>query len=266
MSFFNICATLLLLLILASCKGRGDGSNHSLEEKYYSLSENIIADPTESTPVIKEKQSGIVPRKLHEMEIRLIELGLVNITDIDSTIVVEMKYASNDNFLGRDIYDGLDQAYLQPDVATMLAAAQGYLKSIKPGYSLVVYDAARPRSAQQRMWDAVDVPFEEKVKFLANPANGSIHNFGAAVDVGLINALGEKLDMGTEFDHMGDLAYPTLENEMLEKGMLTSEQVDNRKLLRRVMRHGGFWGIQTEWWHFNACTRDEAREKYPLIE
>jgi zinc D-Ala-D-Ala dipeptidase len=252
----------MLLFILASCTGRGDGSSLSQDVS----DEYSIAQAEDSMAMADEVEPVSDQKIRHEMEITLLEMGLVNITDLDSTIQVEMKYASDDNFLGRDIYDGFDQAYLQPDVARMLVMAQDYLKSIKPGYTLIVYDAARSRSAQQRMWDAVDAPFEEKVKFLANPANGSIHNFGAAVDVSLVNDRGEKLDMGTEFDHMGELAYPTLEAEMLEDGLLSSEQIENRKLLRKVMRHAGFWGIQTEWWHFNACTRDQAREKYPMIE
>ncbi len=203
---------------------------------------------------------------ISQTELNMIEHGLVDIQKLDPSIVVEMKYATTDNFLGKDVYEGMTTAYLQPDVAEMLVRSQHYLQRIRPGYSLIVYDAARPRSVQQRMWDAIDAPFSEKIKFLSNPRNGSIHNFGAAVDVSILNDKGEVLDMGTEFDHMGELAYPRLEQELLEQGLLKPEHVENRKLLRGVMRYGGFWGIQTEWWHFNACTRAEARERYQIIE
>lgn len=200
------------------------------------------------------------------IESKMIELGLVDVQTLDPSIRVELKYSTTDNFLGMDVYEGMQRAYLQPDVAHMLVRAQQYLKTLDPALSLVVYDAARPRHIQQKMWDAVDAPFEEKIKFLANPRNGSLHNFGAAVDVSIVNESGEALDMGTPFDYMGELAYPRLEDQMLEKGLLSRYQLANRQLLRRVMRYGGFWGIQTEWWHFNACTRAEARERYSIIE
>ncbi len=199
-------------------------------------------------------------------ELKMIEHGLTDVQKLDSTIVVDLKYSGTDNFLGQNVYGGMKRAYLQPDVAAMLVASQQYLKEIKPGYSLIVFDAARPRSVQQKMWDIVDAPIAEKTRFLANPSNGSIHSFGAAVDVSVLNSSGEMLDMGTEFDHMGELAYPRMEEEMLLQGRLTPFHIKNRQLLRSVMQQGGFWGIQTEWWHFNACTRAEARERYTIIE
>lgn len=196
----------------------------------------------------------------------MIEHGLVDIQQLDSTIVVDLKYSGTDNFLGMDVYGGMQRAYLQPDVAERLVRSQQYLQRIKPGYSLIVFDAARPLSVQQKMWDIVEAPFAEKVKFLSNPANGSLHNFAAAVDVSILDKEGNLLDMGTGFDYMGELAYPALEQEMLEQGHLQSVHLENRQLLRKVMRHGGFWGIRTEWWHFNACNRAEARERYNMIE
>jgi zinc D-Ala-D-Ala dipeptidase len=200
------------------------------------------------------------------IELEMIRQGLVDIQSLDSTIAVELKYSTTDNFLKKNVYEGMQRAYLQPDVAERLVKAQQYLKSIDPELSLIVFDATRPRHVQQKMWEALDLPFEEKIKFLSNPAHGSVHNFGAAVDVSIIDIHGVLLDMGTEFDHLGELAYPSLEQEMLEEGLLKDFQVANRRLLRKVMRHGGFWGIQSEWWHFNAMTRAEAIVKYEIIE
>jgi zinc D-Ala-D-Ala dipeptidase len=259
-----------IYLNVSSCKDSRKQTENNPPE---SVSEEFIEDTTslqkfDSSSVNHKgaEKKVVESNELSSIEIRIIELGLVNVQELDSSIFVDMKYASTDNFLGKDIYDGLARAYLQPDVADMLVKAQVYLKEINPGYSLIIYDAARPRSAQQKMWDAVDAPFDEKVKFLSNPANGSIHNFGAAVDVGIVDEKGKELDMGTEFDYMGEMAYTTIEQQLLDDGLLQAEHIENRKLLRRVMRHGGFWGIQTEWWHFNACTRAEAREKYAIIE
>ena len=239
--------------LLISCGGI-DSSKQEIAEKIYpekdTLKETII-----------ETISAVPP-----IELQMIEHGLINIHDLDTSIMVELKYSTTDNFLGKDVYGGLKNAYLQPDVAEMLVSSQKFLKSIHPEFSLIVYDAARPRSIQQKMWDAVDAPFQEKIRFLANPVNGSIHNFGAAVDVSILDADGNPLDMGTSFDYMGELAYPSLEEEMLEQDRLEPNHIENRRLLRRVMRHGGFWGIQSEWWHFNACSRAEARERYQIIE
>lgn len=202
---------------------------------------------------------------LPELERRLIEMGLIDVQTLHPDIRVDLKYATKDNFLGEDVYLGLKRAYLQPEVAQMLLRAQEYLQQLKPGYALIVFDAARPVQVQQKMWDMVDAPFEEKIKFLSNPRNGSLHNFGAAVDVSIADEMGMELDMGAPFDYMGELAWPVKERELLEKGLLRPEQIQNRALLRQVMRHAGFFNIQTEWWHFNAMKREVAKEKYQII-
>ncbi len=256
MNFFQKYNSLFLFFWIAlfiSC-GVRDSSIQEKTVEEYPVKDTLTETVIEDIPVVPP------------IELQMIEHGLINIHDLDTSIIVELKYSTTDNFLGKDVYGGMKNAYLQPDVAEMLVRSQKFLKSIHPEFSLIVYDAARPRSIQQKMWDAVDAPFQEKIRFLANPANGSIHNFGAAVDVSIVDADGNPLDMGTGFDYMGELAYPSLEDEMLEQGRLEPFHIENRRLLRRVMRHGGFWGIQSEWWHFNACSRAEAWERYQIIE
>lgn len=206
------------------------------------------------------------PRTPGEIEQSLIDSGLVNIKEIDSTIRVDLKYSSTDNFLGIDVYGDLESCYLQPDVARKLAAAQAALKKQYPYYSLIVYDGVRPLRIQQIMWDTIQVEESERPKYLSNPKFGSLHNFGAAVDVSIVNEEGTPLDMGTPYDHFSELAYPEREKEMLDEGRLTRRQVMNRELLRSVMSQGGFFNIQTEWWHFNSCYRSEARTKYSIVE
>ena len=129
-----------------------------------------------------------------------------------------------------------------------------------------VFDGVRPRSVQQKMWDMLDMPVQERSKYVSNPQNGSLHNFGAAVDLTIIDSTGRQLDMGTPYDYFGELAYPRLEAEMLEQGKLSKQQVKNRGLLREVMLEAGFTPITTEWWHFNSCYRKEAWEKYKIVE
>jgi D-alanyl-D-alanine dipeptidase len=185
---------------------------------------------------------------------------------LDSTIVVDLKYSTTDNFLGINMYGDFNKCYLQPDVAEKLKSAQHFLRSKFPYYNLIIYDAARPRSVQAKMWDTIDIPYRERSKYLSNPKGGSLHNFGAAVDISIIDENGYLLDMGTKYDYFGELAYPREEDRMVKEGKLSRQQLLNREVLRSVMEHAGFFGITTEWWHFNSCNRNEAYTKYPIIE
>ncbi len=232
----------------------------------------IVAIPAVAEPVIAEKdsieKSVFIPTPLFisDLEKSILEAGLVDIKTIDSSVVVDLKYSTDNNFLGLDMYGDLNKCYLQPDVAEKLKCSQEILKSKFPFYNLIIYDAVRARSIQRKMWDTIDVPYFERSKYVSNPNNGSLHNFGAAVDVSIVNELGMELDMGTPYDYFGELAYPREEERMIEEGKLTHIQLLNRQLLREVMEAGGFMGITTEWWHFNSCFRKEAYEKYRIIE
>lgn len=196
----------------------------------------------------------------------LLQAGLVNVQQIAPGILVELKYSTTDNFIGFDVYGDLNTAFLQPDVAQKLAAAQKELSKRRPGYVLLIYDAARPVSVQQKMWDTLRNRPLDRSKYVSNPANGgSLHNYGAAVDLTIADSTGKPIDMGTPYDFFGPEAHPSREAEMLAAGKLTTAQIENRKLLREVMRSAGFFGITTEWWHYNACTRAAAKEKYKLL-
>ena len=190
--------------------------------------------------------------------------NLINILDIDTTIFVDLKYTTTDNFTGMVLYDEIDGAYLQPDVVRMLADAHQYLKTLHSGLRLLVYDAARPLSVQRTMWERVkDTQYH---RYVAHPDRLSLHNFGAAVDLTLADSVKQPLDMGTPFDFFGRAAGISEEQEMIRQGILTRQQVQNRQLLRQVMLHAGFRSISGEWWHFNACSLQEAKQRYTLIE
>lgn len=198
---------------------------------------------------------------------KLLAAGLVDVQTIHPDIRVELKYASEDNFMQRNVYGGLKKAYLQPKVAERLGKVQEYLTENHPGYYLLVYDAVRPRSVQQFMWDLLDsIPINERTKFVSNPSRGSLHSFGCAVDVTLWKESEGVLDMGANYDDMRKIAYTQLEQHFLSTGELSKEQYANRLLLRKAMSQGGFWVIQTEWWHFNAHSRDTAKSLYEVIE
>ncbi len=225
--------------------------------------------PEKDIPVQKDSVFAVVqdpPDKISPIETQLVEMGLVNIHKLDSEIIVELKYSTTDNFIGLDMYGDFDECYLQKDVAEKLIVAQKALRKKYPFYSLVIYDAVRPLHIQQQMWDTLDLPAGQKTKYLSNPGKGSLHNYGAAVDLSIIDENGIPLDMGTPFDFFGEKAHPVKEAELLANGELTQRQIFNRELLRSVMRQAGFFGIQTEWWHFNSCTRAAAAEKYEMVK
>lgn len=192
--------------------------------------------------------------------------NLVDIQTICPKIFVELKYSSTDNFLGMDVYHDLDRAYLQPDVAKKLVKAQELLEKQRSGYHLLIYDAARPLHIQQRMWDTLRNRPLDRSKYVSNPAQGgSLHNYGAAVDLTIADSLGHPIDMGTAFDYFGLEAHPAQESFMVKTGKLSVQQVANRQLLRSIMRQAGFFGISSEWWHFNSCTRAQAKMWYSVI-
>ena len=195
------------------------------------------------------------------------ENGLVALNDIAPKILVDLKYTSTDNFMHKQLYHSIGKAYLVKEVAERLAKCQELLSKLKPGYHLLVYDATRPISVQQEMWESLDsIPYAERIKFVSNPKNGSLHNYGAAVDLTIANEKGETLDMGAGFDDIRLIAYPENEAHFLQTGELTAQHIENRKLLRKVMQSQGFRNLPTEWWHFNACSRSEAKKKYVLIK
>ncbi|MCE6990341.1 M15 family metallopeptidase [Dyadobacter sp. CY323] len=218
--------------------------------------------------LIAQTKKGIDARNLPEIETRMIKQGLVNVQETDPDILVELKYSTTDNFIGKDVYGELNRAYLQPEMAKRLSKASEYLKKLKPEFKLLVYDAARPNSAQYALWDALDnlkIPAKNKTMYVADPKIGSNHNFGCAIDLTIADGNGKPLDMGTKFDFFGPLAYPRSEQEMLKKGKLTILQIENRQLLRKVMVQAGFRANTTEWWHFDGMSKSQAKARYGMI-
>jgi D-alanyl-D-alanine dipeptidase len=208
-----------------------------------------------------------IEEPISELEQNLIDQGLVNLEEVIPGIRVELKYSTEDNFFGQDVYGDLTNAYLQPEVAEMLRQAQEKLQSEHPNLVLHVYDGVRPRSVQQILWDNLDKPDSIKPLYVADPKVGSLHNFGVAVDLTIFDTEADSvLDMGTGYDFFGYAAYPDREEQMLQEGVITQEQVENRDILRKAMKAAGFMGIGSEWWHFNAYSRKEAGEKFKIVE
>jgi D-alanyl-D-alanine dipeptidase len=101
--------------------------------------------------------------------------------------------------------------------------------------------------------------------YLADPARGSIHSYGMALDITLLDADGRELDMGTGFDDMTELSHPALEEGFQRTGALSDAQVANRRLLRGAMTQAGFVGINTEWWHFDCGDRNRVRQTFRRV-
>lgn len=178
-------------------------------------------------------------------------------------IDVDLRYASPDNFVSRDVYGGLDCAYLRREAAAALVQAQTWLQAHRPGWRLRVLDALRPQRVQEALYAELDgTPL---VRYLAHPERGSIHSFGMAVDVTLLDEQGRELDMGAGFDEMHERSHPEFEAELLAQGLLEPAHLVHRGWLRAAMRHAGFHGINTEWWHFDFGDRAAVRRELPRV-
>lgn len=193
--------------------------------------------------------------------------GLVEVTRAAPGVKVELKYATQDNFMKRDVYGCLQHGYLQKEVVEMLKKAQKSLEENKPGYHLLIYDAARPLSIQRILWNTLtQYPPNIRKNYVADPREHSIHNYGSAIDLTVADGKGNALDMGTKFDFFGELAYPSKEQELLAKNKLSKNAYENRQILRNAMKAAGFMPIEYEWWHFNAFSRAEAKRRYQVVQ
>ena len=250
---------IIIGLALFGCTSNSKRTDVSSNESDYQYSASIKQDLQLYDSLSKDKQT--------KFDYGLLESNLVDVQSLNKHIMIDIKYATKDNFMHQRLYKRIDRAFLQKDVAVRLANCQDYLTALDASLHLLVYDAVRPVSVQWEMWKALDsIPEKDRVKFVSNPINRSVHNYGAAVDLTICNSKGEPLDMGANFDDIRKIAYPSLESHFLSTGELTKNQIANRDLLRKVMRSEGFRNIPTEWWHFNACSRKEAKLKYIFLE
>lgn len=165
-------------------------------------------------------------------------------------IYVELRYATENNFTGVNIYD-FTEAYLRYGTVKKLAQVQKELK--QQGYSLKIWDAYRPFEAQQKLWEVYPDP-----NYVANPANGmKKHNLGGTVDITMVAADGSVISMPTEFDDFSlkaDRDYSDIEDE---------EAVKNVMILQNAMENNGFTGYQGEWWDYSDTVEYEAEDFEP---
>ena len=160
----------------------------------------------------------------------------VNLKDYNADFVYDMKYATTDNFLKAKVYD-CAECFLR--LKTVKALVKANKEFIRKGYRIQLFDCYRPLDIQKRMWQIVSNP-----EYVADPAKGSIHNRGGAVEITLVASKGMALDMGTSFDFFGPEAGHNYQN-------LSNEVKQNRVFLKQIMQENGFVSFDSEWWHYN---------------
>lgn len=160
----------------------------------------------------------------------------VNLKEYNNDFFYDMKYATADNFLKSKVYD-CAECYLR--LKTVKAVIEANNAFIKLGYKIKFFDCYRPLDVQKIMWKIVSNP-----SYVADPAKGSIHNRGGAVDITLVDFKGKELNMGTDFDFFGVEAGHNYIN-------IPTEIIKNRKLLKTIMLENGFNSFDSEWWHYN---------------
>lgn len=248
----------LLLALLTGC--RQEQGKKTIETQPTALKNDSLPLPEKKAPMALNPDTSY-------LEFVFKPYDLTNIKTLDSTIQVDLRYADTSNFLKINLYDGLRNAYLNCETAIKLANAQHFLKEKNSHYSLLLLDAARPLHVQQMMWDSTRLDSAKKIMYLAAPYQTSLHNYGCAVDVTIIDLDSKKeLDMGTGYDDFDLHSKPSYEWIFLKDSTLSKTAYENRLLLRTIMKRAGLRPITSEWWHFSTCTKEEAALKFKLIK
>ncbi|MBA3543240.1 MAG: M15 family metallopeptidase [Chthoniobacterales bacterium] len=166
--------------------------------------------------------------------------NLVDIKSVDPMILVELRYATPRNITGHALYPPDTPALVRPTTAARLAKAQQFLR--ERGYGLKIWDAYRPLAAQAELWER-----SHNGSFVADPVegDGSLHTWGVAVDATLVDKQGREVEMPSGFDEF------TSEARLHYQGNDPAVKL-HLKILQAAMRHGGFYGMRSEWWHFIA--------------
>lgn len=185
------------------------------------------------------------PKEENKREAKLVEL-----ITLDPSIKLDIRYATDNNFVGKKVYPEA-RAFLQKPAAKALVKVHQKLK--KQGLGLVIFDGYRPWSITKLFWE---VTSEDKRKFVANPAKGSKHNRGCAVDLSVFDLkTGQLIDMPSGYDEFTERASPDYAGG-------TEKERENRDMLRRLMEGAGFTVNPNEWWHFDF----KDWEKYAIYD
>jgi D-alanyl-D-alanine dipeptidase len=194
--------------------------------------------------LLKEALAATPPKESGEF----LAPDFVELTKLDPTIKLEIRYATTNNFLGTPFYSEA-RAFMQRPAAEAVVRANRKLRA--QGYGLLIHDAYRPWYVTKVFWDATP---DDKKLFVADPSKGSRHNRGCAVDLTLYDLkTGQPIEMVSTYDETTDRAYPNYPGG-------TSLQRWHRDLLRSAMESEGFTVYEAEWWHFDY----KDWQKYPI--
>lgn len=233
----GIFLLLLLSVFLFGCAGRMEESLHCAGGQIAGL--KPLSSAFEETGAVFEAFSIEAKEALPKEE-------FARVQDYIPNIIVELKYAGEDNFTGNVIYDFTD-AYLRYGTIEKLKNVQEEV--MQYGYFLKIWDAFRPVSAQFKLWEICPIP-----KYVANPYGGySSHSKGNTVDITLVNRDGTEIELPTGFDDFSDRADRDYSD-------CTAEAAGNARYLEEAMQRNGFVPYSGEWWHF------EDEDGYPVEE
>ncbi len=216
------------------------------------LDEVILWLKSEAHPMLVQLPMPVYRERWQELGLPAPELlndpaALVEVTGVVPGLVVDMRYATPDNFTGKQVYE-CNRCFLREATARKLAKAEAELK--KMGFGLKAWDCYRPLSVQKIFWALVPDP-----RYVADPAKGSKHNRGTAVDVTMVDSRGNEVAMPTPFDDFTTRASRNDDN-------FPSEVLKNRKILENAMKNAGFEPLPSEWWHFD----DNGWQAYEILD
>lgn len=239
------------LMVITGCSLKSNESNSSkiikpsatdtLKTEGKSNSNNIEKNKNNinDKKFINDNENKVTPKNID---------GLVRVKDIDDTIIIDLKYATQDNFTGKIVYP-FKTCLLRKETAEKLSKANRQLS--ESNYRIKIYDGYRPPYAQEIFWNLIG-----DERFVANPnKGGSIHSRGGAVDVTIVDKNGNELEMPSKFDDFTEKASR-------KNGTMSVIVCQNLNLLTSAMKENGFDCIDTEWWHYN----DIELAKYKILD
>ncbi|XHX80706.1 MAG: D-alanyl-D-alanine dipeptidase [Stenomitos frigidus ULC029] len=218
-------AAIALLALFVACHYSIKAADSTVPPSIATASPRLTASPTTALPSQLNKLAN--------------SALLVDLRSVNPAIRLDLRYATTNNFMRRPLYKQ-SRCLLRASVAEQLGAVQKALE--KEGLGLKVYDCYRPLSVQKQMWKL----FPDD-RYVANPARGSRHNRGSAVDVTLVDRRGKELTMPTGFDDFTEQAATNYDGA-------SPQAKQNRQRLKDVMTQHGFTPLQSEWWHFDAAS------------
>ncbi len=217
--------SLLLILLCCRCQTAVDSKKGSGEEQTTVLAPDTLIPTPAAIPI---------PPPIPLPDYDTTEWADIHL--LDTTIVLDLRYATSNNFVEEQMYD-CGRCFLRPAVAKGIVKVHRLLQ--EEGLGLKMFDCYRPRPIQWKLWNKVP-----DRRYVSDPRKGSMHNRGAAVDLTIVDDKGEQLEMGTTYDFFGPEAWSTHQD-------LPDSVLANRIKLKTLLEAEGFAGIRTEWWHFS---------------